>query len=295
MDLIVRSPWFPEPGETILGGHFFTAPGGKGANQAVAAARLGANVTIIGRVGRDAFGDTLLENLSDTGVNLDRITRDPTEPTGVAMITVDDAGQNFIVVCSGANHRLSTEDIETAHKNIIEADALLLQLESPLDAVLRAAEIAHSGGTKVILNPAPAQALPTALLQCVDVLIPNEIEIQQLTGLKVYDRTSAIRAARKMIATTNVDTVIVTLGSDGALIVSGTEETHSSAFDVTPVDTTAAGDAFVAAFAVSLTTGSTLAQAVRFANAAGALATTKLGAQPSLPRLAEVEELLALR
>ncbi len=292
MDLIVRSPRFPAPGETLLGGNFSTAPGGKGANQAVAAARLDAEVTMVGRVGRDSFGETMLSSLSASGVCCDTIVRDSHQPTGVAMITVDAAGQNTIVVCSGANHQLTCADIAIAQKAISEADALLLQLESPIDAVICAAQMAHRAGVKVILNPAPAQVLPPALLCCVDILIPNGIEIGQLSGFDVQDRKSAINAARAILQSSNVENIIVTLGSGGALIVNQTESLHSPGFAVSPVDTTAAGDAFVGAFASRWIMGATLAQAVRFANAAGALATTKLGAQPSLPHLAEVNKFL---
>jgi len=300
MDLVARAPRIPQPGETIIGSDFHTVPGGKGANQAVAVARLGAHVSMVGRVGRDTFAGPLLDNLAAAGVDHTFVIQDPEAATGVALIVVDDAGQNSIVVASGANMRLSPADVDGAEAAIAGADALLLQLESPLETVTRAAKVARTHGVKVILNPAPARPLPGALLSLVDVLIPNESETALLTRLPVSAQAEAEAAATALLAL-GVGTVILTLGERGALLAreegarpelaEGAE--HFPGFDVTPVDTTAAGDAFVGGFAVALAEGQTLAEAVRWGNGAGALATTKLGAQPSLPTRRAVEKLLA--
>ena len=292
MDLVARAPRIPQPGETIIGGDFHTVPGGKGANQAVAAARLEAQVSMVGRVGRDAFANPLLDNLAAAGVDHAFVISDPEAATGVALIVVDDTGQNSIVVASGANMRLSPADVDGAEAAIAGADALLLQLESPLETVTRAAEVARAHGVRVILNPAPARSLPVALLSLVDVLIPNESETALLTGLPVGGQAEA-EAAAAALREMGVGTVILTLGERGALLTQAGTAELVPAFEVTPVDTTAAGDAFVGGFAVALAEGQTLAEAVRWGNAAGALATTKLGAQPSLPTRQDLEVLLA--
>ena len=292
MDLVVRSPRIPKPGETIIGSEFRTVPGGKGANQAVAAARMGAQVSMVGRVGDDAFGGALLDNLGASAVDRAFVTRDPEAATGIALITVDDGGQNSIVVASGANMCLLPADVDAAKAAIAASDALLLQLESPPETVTRAAEVARAHGVRVVLNPAPARPIPAALLSLVDVLIPNESETAYLAGMEVRDQAQA-EAAAHSLRDSGVGTVVLTLGERGAMLawVGGTE--LFPAFDVTPVDTTAAGDAFVAGFAVALAEGRSLAEAVRWGNAAGALATTKMGAQPSLPTRRAVERLLA--
>jgi ribokinase len=292
MDLVVRSPRIPQPGETILGSGFRAVPGGKGANQAVAAARLGARVSMVGRVGQDAFAGPLLENLAADRIDYTFVVRDGEAATGVALIVVDDTGQNSIVVASGANMRLSPSDVDAAQAPIRDAHVLLLQLESPLDTVTHAAHIARAHRVTVILNPAPARPLPPDLLPLVDVLIPNETETALLTGMPVDDLTGA-RAAAALLRKAGVGTVILTLGERGALLAGERGEETFPAFDVEPVDTTAAGDAFVAGFAVALAEGNTLAEAVRWGNAAGALATTRLGAQPSLPTRRALEKLLA--
>lgn len=291
MDLIARAPRIPQPGETIIGGDFHSAPGGKGANQAVAAARLGARVSMVGRVGCDAFAESLLNNLTAAGVDHAFVVQDPEAPTGVALIVVDDAGQNSIVVASGANMHLSPADVDRAKSAIAGADALLLQLESPLETVTRAAEVASAHGVRVILNPAPARSLPAALLSLVDVLIPNESETALLTGMSVNNQAEA-EAAASTLRGMGVGTVILTLGERGALLAQAGTAELVPAFEVTPVDTTAAGDAFVGGFAVALAEGESLAEAVRWGNAAGALATTKLGAQPSLPTRQDLVGLL---
>lgn len=292
MDLVVRTPRIPRPGETIIGSDFHTVPGGKGANQAVAAARLGARVSMVGRVGQDAFAGPLLENLAAANVDHTYVSQDPEAATGVALIEVDDAGQNSIVVASGANRRLSPVDVNAAEAVVAAADVLLLQLESPIETVARAAEVGRAHGVKVMLNPAPATTLSNVLLSLVDVLIPNESETELLTGMPVGDQAQATAAAAAL-RESGVGTVILTLGERGALLAHEGQTTLFPAFEVTPVDTTAAGDAFVAGFAVALASRRSLAEAVRWGNAAGALATTQLGAQPSLPARQELERFLA--
>jgi ribokinase len=291
MDLVTRAERIPQPGETILGGDLQTFPGGKGANQAVAARRIGAQVAMIGRVGQDAFAAPLLQALGNAGVDSSHVLQDPSAATGVAIIVVDQKGQNSIVVCSGANAHLSPQDIRSAESTIAGADALLLQLESPLETVREAAEIARDHGVRVILNPAPARPLPEALLRNVDVLVPNESEASLLTGLPVKD-IPQVEAAAARLHEMGAEAVVVTLGERGALYLYKGESHRVPAFEVTPVDTTAAGDAFMGGFAVALAEGKPFAEAVRWGNAAGALATTKMGAQPSLPERGAVENLI---
>ena len=284
MDLVIQTPRHPQPGETITGGQFRTIPGGKGANQAVAAARMGGRVTMIGCVGRDPFGDTLIENLSAAGVDTGRVGRAEAS-TGVALITVAATGENTIVLAPGANAAVSAQIVASHADAIANADALLLQLEVPLDAVQAAVEIAQARGTPIILNPAPARTLPADLLQQVTYLIPNEHEAA-LLGIG----REAGQASWRRGGSANV---ILTLGERGALAMLPGESTPAPAFSVPVVDTTAAGDAFVAAFAVALTEGKSAVAATRWGCAAGALACTVLGAQPSLPMRAAVEALLA--
>ncbi|MGD9049984.1 MAG: ribokinase [Anaerolineae bacterium] len=292
MDLVIRSPRIPQPGETIIGGEFHTVPGGKGANQAVAAARLGARVSMVGRVGKDAFGGTLLENLAADGIDHDLVVQDGQAATGVALIVVDDNGENSIVVASGANMHLTLADVEAAEAVIAAADVLILQLEVPLECVIRSAELARAHRVKVVLNPAPARPVPARLLSMVDVLVPNESEAALLAGLPVGTPSEAMKAARELLGS-GVGTVILTLGERGALPAQGREMQVVPAFDVKAVDTTAAGDAFMAGLAVALAEGKGLEEAVRQGNAAGGLAATKLGAQPSLPTRQALEQLLA--
>lgn len=282
MDLVIRAPRHPLPGETLTGGPFRTFPGGKGANQAVAAARLGGQVTMIGRVGADPFGDTLIAGLQADGVDTACVGRS-TEATGVALITVSTAGENTIVIAPGANGSVSPDTVMTYRDAIISADALLLQLEVPLPAVEAAAGLAHAAGVPVILNPAPAQPLPASLLRHVTYLIPNQHEAALLAGLPTDTDAGAAAAARALQAA-GIQTVVMTLGERGALVFADGRQVSVPSYPVQVVDTTAAGDAFVAAFAVALTEGKSPVAAARWGCAAGALACTVLGAQPSLPR-----------
>ena len=284
-DMVVKTPHLPAPGETVLGGEFVMAAGGKGANQAVAAARLGAEVTFVARVGQDVFGEQALAGFEREGLITEYVTADPTAASGVALIFVDATGENSIAVASGANACLSPHDVQQARQAIEAADVLLLQLETPVETVLAAARIAHQAGVRVILNPAPAPAnpLPAELLACVDILTPNESELALLAGA-----SAGVEQAATQGLSQGVETVIVTLGAQGALIVTQDTRQTVPSFPVDAVDTTAAGDAFNGGLAVALAEGKVLAKAVRFANACGALATTRLGAQPSLPTRDEV-------
>jgi ribokinase len=287
-DLVVRAPRFPGPGETISGEDLAIIPGGKGANQAVAAARHGASVAMVGRVGDDSFGPALIQNLQANKVDTSQVQTGQTA-TGTAIIVIDSSGQNSIVLSPGANGKVSPADVEAI--SFQDADTLLLQLEIPLETVVHAASLARQNGLRVILNPAPARQLPDALLADVDILVPNESELGLLSGRPVSEVDSAKAAARELLRK-GVKTVIVTLGANGALLVTGEKTTHIPTFKVNVVDTTAAGDAFIGGLAAALQNGKSLEEAVRYGNASGALAATKFGAQPSLPTRDEVEKLL---
>ncbi len=293
MDLVVRAAHMPIPGETILGSDFRTIPGGKGANQAVAAARLGAEVTMVGRIGMDAFGQTLMNNLIAEGIDISNLVTDNRASSGVAMITVDYQGQNSIVVAPGANYHLSPADIQQAFSRIKEVDIVILQLEIPLDCVETAAMLSHERGSRTILNPAPAQQLSTNLLNWIDVLIPNESETGLLTGLPV-DEISQVETAGQRLLNQGAHCAVITLGSRGVFVMPGMNQPgiHLPAHKVEVIDTTAAGDAFVAGLAVGLGEHFPLMEAIKLGNAAGALSVTRLGAQPSLPTRSEVNEFL---
>lgn len=287
-DLVVRAPRFPQPGETISGEDLQVIPGGKGANQAVAAARLGAIVSMLGRVGTDNFGDFLLDNLKQNKVDWTLIQRDDSS-TGTAIIIVDSSGQNSIVLSPGANAKVTPADVDNA--SFPRGGLLLLQLEIPTPTVLRAAQRAHENGTRVILNPAPAKVVPDELIALADFIIPNETELSLLTNQKVDDIASAESAARDLLKR-GAKNVIVTLGSHGALLVNTETSSHVEAFKVEVVDTTAAGDAFIGGFATSLLQNKSIEESVRIACACGALAVTKFGAQPSLPTAEQVDNLI---
>ena len=283
MDLVVRSPRIPQPGETILGTDFRTFPGGKGANQAVAAARAGGQVKMVGRVGQDEFGESLLNTLRRDGVDTTFVTPTPGIASGVALITVNDAGQNNIVVVPGANGKLSPDDVKAAQPAFEGAAVVLLQLEIPLETVAEAINQARRYGAKVILNPAPARSLPNDLLAQVDYLIPNESELALLTGL------NAIPTAASHLKSLGISCLIVTLGAQGVLVMEDGAARRILPHKVSVVDTTAAGDAFVGGMAVALTEGHSTQEAAAFGNATGALSVTKAGAQPSLPTRTELE------
>ena len=290
MDLVIRAPRHPRPGETLIGSDFGTFPGGKGANQAVAIARLGQEVTMIGCVGRDAFGDALIATLRAAGVDTTGVTRSDAA-TGVALITLSAAGENTIVIAPGANGTVTPELVRSHEALLAGAAALLLQLEVPLPAVETAAALAHVHGVPVILNPAPAQPLPAPLMRQVDYLIPNQHEAALLTGLPVTTPEEAVTAADRL-RRAGVGVVVLTLGEQGALVLMEDAPVMVPSFPVAVVDTTAAGDAFVGAFAVALSEGRTPVEAATWGCAAGALACTVLGAQPSLPSREAVMALL---
>ncbi len=290
-DMVVAVPRIPKPGETILGGRFSTTAGGKGANQAVAAARAGGEVALIARVGNDLFGAQALLGFRADGIDATHVTTDPDQPSGVALILLARGGENSIAVAPGANAALSPQDVEEAEELIRSAEILLMQLETPVETIARASRIAAEAGGTVILNPAPACALDDALLGAVTILTPNESEAELLTGIPVRDTSGAGRAARAL-RNRGVKTVIVTMGSRGALLETGEASEVLPAFSVDAVDATAAGDVFNGALAVAVAEGKALREAVRFANAAAALSVTRLGAQPSIPARGEIDRML---
>ena len=289
-DMVVKTAHIPGPGETVLGGEFIMAAGGKGANQAVAAARLGAQVTFVARLGTDVFGDQAVAGYQREGIDTSYIVRDPETASGVALIFVDAAGENSIAVASGANACLAPADVERASGAIANADVLLVQLEIPIASVRRAVELAHQAGTRVVLNPAPAKEIDPALLALVSIATPNEHEIKVIVGEAERQRSidSMLHAG--------TETVLVTLGRQGVLWArrDGRQELVP-AFSVTAVDTTGAGDAFNGGLACALARGLPMAEAIRYANAVGALAVTQMGAQPSMPARTAVEAFLARR
>jgi len=290
-DMVVRTPALPRPGETVLGGEFIMAPGGKGANQAVAAARAGGEVTFIARIGDDVFGRQSLEGLVRDGIHIEHIVEDKNSPSGVALIIVGPDGENCIAVASGSNAGLAAADVRKAKAVISSADIVLLQLESPLETVQEAAGIAAAAGVPVILNPAPARALSDDILKNVAYLTPNETEAEILTGITLI-KSSDLAEAAGMLLARGMKAVLITLGAKGVYVASREKQEVVPAFKVIPVDTTAAGDAFNGALAVALAERKPLFEAARMANAAAALATTKMGAQPSLPSRRDIDELL---
>jgi ribokinase len=290
-DMIIKMKKMPKPGETVIGGKFSTAAGGKGANQAVAAARAGGNVQFIGRVGSDIFGETALKGFIQDGLNVDHIIKDTIEPSGVALIFVDENAENSIAVASGANGALSPQDIKDCEHIISSAEILLLQLETPVDTIETAAKIAAKNNVKVILNPAPAQKLSKDLLKNISIITPNETEAELLVGFPITNEKDAESAA-KILMELGIKIVIVSLGSKGAFVLSDTFCGVVPAFSVKAIDTTAAGDVFNGAIAVGLSEGKNIKDAVVFANAAAALSVTKMGAQTSAPRREEIDKFI---
>ena len=281
-DMTVKTKELPRPGETVLGGAFTMGPGGKGANQAVAARRLGGDVKFICKVGKDIFGDNAVAGYAAEGLDTSGIIRSEL-PSGVALISVDEHAENCIVVASGANADFTVADVEASRKAIEECSILLLQLEIPVPSVVAAARMAHEADAQVVLNPAPACELPEELFKYIDIFIPNETELSTFSGMPVSDADSAAAAARKM-QSMGVGRLIVTMGSKGALIV---ETDGSTVFvparKVKAVDTTAAGDTFCGALCVAVSEGKSLEEAAQFAASASALTVQKMGAQNSIP------------
>ena len=293
-DLIVRVPHLPARGETVLGGEYSSAGGGKGANQAIAARRLDAEVTFVGRVGRDSFGDATIAAFEAEGMYTGYIARDDDARAGVALILVEGSGENMIAVAPGSNRCLTTQDVEAAISPILSSKSLVAQLEVPIEAVRSGLEIARRFGTTTILNPSPVPelGLPDDLYALVDILVPNRDEASKLSHIDVVDRNSAELAGRMLLGR-GAGSVVLTLGSEGSLIVTKDQVIEVPAYEVDVVDTVGAGDAFTAGLAVALGSGGTLERAAKLATAAAALATTKQGAQPSLPTIAEVAAFIA--
>ncbi len=283
MDLVAKTPRLPVPGETLQGRHFFTAPGGKGANQAVAIARLGVSTQMVGRVGGESFGTELLDSLQSAGVNTDNVLVDTNTSSGVAAIAVDDIGENQIIIIPGANGRVDQTDVERLKNLLAGSAALLLQFEIPMCAVLSATKVAKQAGVKVILDPAPAvMDIPDELYSLVDIITPNETEAGRMVGFAVNDASTAAQAADVLLQR-GVGSAIVKLGAKGAYCATIAQTFFVPAFSVTAVDTVAAGDAFNGGLAVGLVEGLSLQEAVVWGAAAGALAATKRGAQSSIP------------
>lgn len=291
MDLVVRTGRFPQNGETVIGSNFSKFPGGKGANQAVAAARLGADVTMAGKVGSDPFGDEFIVTLKNEGINTENILCDSKYPTGVGSITLEESGNNRIVVVPGANLHYDLQELNRIKGLIQNAELLIVQLEMDLSMIEQAVAYASEVQVPVILNPAPAQKLSERLLEKVTYLTPNETEVEILTGIKILTLEDA-EIAGKVLLDKGVQNVVITLAEKGSLIVNKNDIIHIPSYKVQPVDTVAAGDAFNGALAVGIVNKKPLQEAVEFANAVGALAVTREGAIPSLPNKAEVENFL---
>lgn len=281
-DHVISVPHFVKPGETLMGNNYHIAYGGKGANQAVAAARLGANVDFIACIGNDDIGLAMKKAFAQGGMNTEAVVEVKDTTTGIAMIQVSASGENSIVISAGANACLTEEVIERFQHKISQADSLLMQLETPLSAVILAAKLAKTANTKVVLNPAPAQALPDELLTNIDMITPNETETEILTGVKVIDEQSAAKAAQ-VFHTKGIETVLITLGSKGVYVSQQGRGEIVVGFRVEAKDTTAAGDTFNGALMTALLEDKPLAQAIRFAHAAAAISVTRQGAQPSIP------------
>jgi ribokinase len=295
MDVVLQAQRLPGPGETVLGDRMTTAAGGKGANQAVAAARLGAQASFVGCIGRDAWGEELRARLIEDGVDVSLLRCDPEHATGTAFILVEPGGRNRIVVLPGANLALSSADVDAALEEGQVWDALLVQLEVDVETSLYAIERGRARGIPVVLDAGPARRLHLERLAGLTILTPNESEASALTSIEIRGVEDARRAAQVLEERTGAQHVVLKLGERGALVRRGGRYELVEAFRVQAVDTTAAGDAFTAALALKHCEGAPIENAVRYANAAGAIAVTRLGAQPSLPGAEEVEELLAAR
>lgn len=291
-DHVLQVPSFPRPGETLHGHNYQVIPGGKGANQAVAAARLNADIGFIACVGDDAFGLNIRESFQQDGMEISGVKVEAGCPTGIAMIQVSDSGENSICISAEANARLTAESLQSELERIRAAKYLLMQLETPLDGVVKAAQVAKDAETKVILNPAPARPLPDELLSCVDIIMPNETEAESLTGIAVTDDQSAQQAAN-LLHDKGIESVMITLGAKGVWLSQERQGTLIPGFKVTATDTTAAGDTFNGAFVTGLLEAMTLESAIKFAHAAAAISVTRFGAQTSIPNREEVEQFLA--
>ncbi len=291
-DLTIKTGRIPRPGETIIGGIFSEGGGGKGANQAVAAVRAGADVSFIARVGNDALGKEGIERLMEERIDTRYVYKDADVATGVAFIVVDERGENSIVVASGANARLSPADIEKAKGEISSAAVLLVQLESPLDAVRAAIKRSHDNGTIVIMNPAPAQPLDRNLLKEIDIITPNKVEAEMITGIKVTNEES-LRSITRKILELGINTVLITLGADGIFIGSKNSMELIPAFKVRAVDSTGAGDVFSGSLAAFLSEGLSVEEAAKMANASASISVMRMGAMASAPTRKEIESFIS--
>ncbi len=290
-DHVLQVPTFPRPGETLHGRNYQVIPGGKGANQAVAAARLNADIGFIASVGDDPFGINIRESFKVDGINISGVKLQPNCPTGIAMIQVSESGENSICISAEANAKLTAEAIEPNLEQIRHAQYLLMQLETPLDGIIKAALVAKEAETKVILNPAPARELSDELLACVDIITPNETEAEVLTGITVTDDHSAQQAA-DALHRKGIDTVMITLGAKGVWLSRRSKGVIIPGFRVQATDTTAAGDTFNGAFVTGLLEEMPLESAIKFAHAAAAISVTRFGAQTSIPFRTEVDAFL---
>ena len=290
-DLTIKTERIPRPGETIIGGIFSEGGGGKGANQAVAAARAGADVSFIARVGNDALGRVGVNRLIDEKIDTRFIFLDNDVPTGVAFIVVDERGENSIVVASGANARLSPSDIDTAQDEIFSAGVLLVQLESPIEAIRAAIKKSHERDTIVILNPAPAQSLEQDLLQEIDIITPNKVEAEMITGIKVTDEES-LRSIVKKFFEYGIKNVLITLGSKGVFAGLPDIMKFIPAFKVSPIDSTGAGDVFSGSLAAFISEGMPIEKAIKLASASASISVTRMGAQRSAPDRMEIENFI---
>ena len=287
-DLVAQSPRIPVTGETLIGTNFFMAPGGKGANQAVAAAKLGADVFFIVRLGKDVFASDSLENFNSVGINPKHVKQIEGISSGTAIIAVDDNGQNIIIVVPGANDKLMPEDIDAAKSDIANSSVVVAQLEIPIETVEQAAKVAKACNVPFILDPAPARPLSDELLSMVNIIKPNETEAESITGIKVVDQTTAEQAADVLLAK-GVKTVILTLGEKGFLLATKQSKEMIANHTVKAVDSTAAGDAFTGGLAYGISCGKSVKEAALYANAVAAISVTRLGAQPSMPTKDEVD------
>ncbi len=291
MDLTTYVPKLPQPGETLQGSSYITVPGGKGNNQAVAAARLGAATKFIGRVGTDGFGEEVLQIVADQKVDVSQVMKDPDNGTGLAVISVDENAENSIIIISGANFALDDSDVERASQNMDDAEVLMLQMEIPLETALKAAKIAKEKGVKVVFDPAPAKPLSDDAFKLMDIITPNETETEILVGIRPKNQVEASKAA-KLLLDKGVGTAVIKMGGNGVYYETKEESGFVPVFKVDPIDTVAAGDAFNAGLAVAISEGKPLAEAVRWGAAAGAIATTRKGALPAMPYREELEKLM---
>tara|TARA_B110000858_G_scaffold193768_1_gene246943 strand:- start:43808 stop:44725 length:918 start_codon:yes stop_codon:yes gene_type:complete len=287
-DMVVKTQSLPSAGETVMGGNFFMSGGGKGGNQAVAAARLGATVSMVANLGMDTLGDTAIGRLQAEGIDCKFVSRDEHQASGVALISVDAGGENHIVVAPGANATLSSKHVEEAFSQIEPSSLILLQLEIPMDAVSRAAELSAKKGCRLILDPAPAQELSASLMASTYLITPNETEAEILTGIRVVDEASAREAATQLLAV-GVENVAITLGKQGVFLANNEASQFIPSLAVDAVDTTAAGDCFNGSLAAALAKGGSLPDSIKFACKAASIAVTRLGAQDSMPYAREIE------